>query len=134
MFETFKVFKSIKTWFLVPLVAFIASINCFLAVDLSKSYIACSYGIHWIGYWFGTWGISSSIFAILIGPISKRIKKTLIVLVVLTLSSLSMVYLLIWSSDSHIGILFGLAVLFGCFEAVWGTVINGIFFFFKEQK
>lgn len=106
----------------------------FLSVEFARSFIACAYGIHSIGLWFVIWGISSSVFSIIIGHVVKYIRKTNMLLIVVVLKCTSIIYLFYWSVGSPVYIIVLLAVLFGCLDTIYGTCINGKNNYFKNFK
>ena len=124
--DTFKLmFTSLKKILLVPTLAFFALMSTFVGVELAKSYIACAYGIHSIGLYFLLYGISSSIFSISIGFVTKYVRKSFMLIFFVTSYCAFSVYFLYWDTSSHVFVIISSSIVFGCLDAIYGTCING---------
>ena len=152
--DTFRIFKDVKAWLFIPINAFGACYITFLIVDFSKvsfsnsinlnliifilnllkyfkSYLACAYGIHSIGLWFGIWGFCTIVFSFLVQFITKYINKFICLLVVYMYLFCIYIYLLYWTPTPNSKyVIFSLAVAFGLSEATAGTIINSKIFLF----
>lgn len=140
-------FLNKKIWALLPLFAFLATYNTFIIIDfskvpliyisnfnsctrltfdLSKSYLACLYGIKYIGNAFIVCGLASSVFSFFVSQLTKVVNKTLILVMALSTVICIMAYLKLGEqSFTYMTIVYFLPLTFGLLEGVWGTVING---------
>ncbi|RNA32931.1 UNC93 [Brachionus plicatilis] len=125
--ETFKLlFTSLEKLLILPILGFYALIVTFFCVEFSRFFIACAYGIHSIGLWFVIMGISSSIFSIIMGHVTKYIRKTNMLMIVVVLKCASIIYLLYWEKGSSVYFIILLAVIIGCLDTIYATCINAI--------
>ncbi|CAF0869436.1 unnamed protein product [Brachionus calyciflorus] len=115
---------SLKKILLLPTLGFFALMATFVGVEMSKSYIACAYGIHSIGLWFVIWGVSSSIFSTIIGHVTKYVRKTFMLMLFVSVNCAILVYLLFWSMDSQVWIIISFSIVFGCLDTTYATCMN----------
>ena len=137
-----------KTLLTIPLIAAFTSLLTVCMIDISRvmqliflllrltiesyfqsfqAFIACAYGIHFVGYFFVAWGVSSSLFSLAIKYIIKLVGRYVTLSFAFLIELLTMLYLwLIWDANNsnHIYAIFVLSVFLGVFESIFNVVLN----------
>ena len=79
-----------------------------------------------VGTFFAIYGISSSLFSFLVGPITKLIGRFVCAIIVFGVSFNVYLFLLFWTPTKEtMYVLYIIAVIYGILESAWGTINNG---------
>ena len=128
--QTLKMLINPKMLLMVPLLASFALVITFMVVDISKAYLACAYGIHHVGYFFVAWGISSSLFSVVVKYVIKLLGRYVTLsFAIFSQVVLSLYLWLIWNANDsfHFYSLFVLAVWLGIVESIVYVISNSKF-------
>ncbi|XP_076353991.1 protein unc-93 homolog A-like [Tachypleus tridentatus] len=121
---------------IIPLTIYSGLEQAFFLSDYTKAFIACSWGIHRIGFVLICFGVVNAVVSLLSGPLVKLVSR-LPIFVTAALANLGItITLLYWKpNSSQTTVLLALAGIWGFSDAVWQTQINAFYgILFKKNE
>ncbi|CAF3944911.1 unnamed protein product [Rotaria sordida] len=135
--ETFKQMKSIKQLLLLPLAFWIGTYLGFVYAIFTSSFIACTHGLSYVGLIMITYGITTSIFSVIVGWLEKYKIRIPFYILAAILCYASYIVMLVWKPiPSQTYVLFILVGMQGIAGAIWDPIeaaLYGILFVNKEE-
>ncbi|XP_013773994.1 protein unc-93 homolog A-like [Limulus polyphemus] len=128
LLATLKHLKNPRQLLLIPLTVYSGLEQAFFLSDYTKAYIACSWGIHRIGFVLICFGVVNAVFSLLSGPLVKIFTR-LPIFITGTLANLGVtITLLYWQPNpDQTVVLLVLAGVWGLGDAIWQTQINALY-------
>ncbi|XP_013794921.1 protein unc-93 homolog A-like [Limulus polyphemus] len=121
---------------IIPLTIYSGLEQAFFLSEYTKAYIACSWGIHRIGFVLICFGVVNAVVSLLSGPLVKLVSR-LPIFITAALANLGItITFLYWEpNSSQTAVLLALAGIWGFSDAVWQTQINAFYgIIFKKNE
>lgn len=121
---------------LLPLTVYCGLENAFYTADFTKAYIACSWGIHHVGFVTICFGVTGALMAVLVGELVKHLTQTFVFIAAGCISMATYVCLYLWDPNpSNPVIFFIVAGVWGLTDAVWWSQIPALYgMVFNDSK
>ncbi|XP_015917448.1 protein unc-93 homolog A [Parasteatoda tepidariorum] len=125
---TLKHMKKTKQLLLVPLTVFSGLEQGFILGDFTKAYVACAWGIYYVGLVFIFFGAVNSVVSFTSGRLAKYIPRVTIFISGAIGNLAVCLTLLLWKPNSEqYVVFFVLAGVWGLSDGIWQTMINSLY-------
>ncbi|XP_050095389.1 UNC93-like protein [Anopheles aquasalis] len=111
---------------LLPITAFIGVEQAFIAVDFTKSFVACGLGISYIGYAMISFGLANAVAAACTPYITKHLGRRLLILVTALFHATLIVFMLLWRPTDEYYKYSIIVACWGLADGVWLIQINSL--------
>lgn len=136
LLATFRHLKQHLQVLLIPITIYSGIEQVFFVSEFTKAYVACAWGLHYIGFVAICFGVVNAIVSLTSGIMVKLVGRIPIFIVAATANVTTFISLLFWkpTSEEYI-IFFVVAGVWGMADAVWQTQINAFYgVLFKENE
>ncbi|CAF1286885.1 unnamed protein product [Adineta steineri] len=135
--STFKQMKYLKQLLILPLAFWIGTFLGFVFAIFTSSFITCTLGLPFVGLIMITYGITASIFSVVVGCLGKYNLRVPCYIFAAILCYASYLVMLLWKPvPSQAYVLFILAGMLGIASAIWDPIeaaLYGILFVGQEE-
>ncbi|ETN66941.1 UNC93A protein [Anopheles darlingi] len=111
---------------LLPITAFIGVEQAFIAVDFTKSFVACGLGISYIGYAMISFGLANAVAAACTPYITKHLGRRLLILLTALFHATLIVFMLLWRPTDEYYKYSIIVACWGLADGVWLIQINSL--------
>uniref|UniRef100_A0A182J1T0 UNC93-like protein n=1 Tax=Anopheles atroparvus TaxID=41427 RepID=A0A182J1T0_ANOAO len=111
---------------LLPITAFIGVEQAFIAVDFTKSFVACGLGISYIGYAMISFGLANTVAAAFTPYVTKHLGRRVLVLVTALFHAALIVFMLLWKPTDEYYKYSIIVACWGLADGVWLIQINSL--------
>ncbi|CAK9301423.1 unnamed protein product [Gordionus sp. m RMFG-2023] len=115
---------------LIPLSIYSGLQQGFMSADFTKAYVACYYGVGYLGFVMMVYGAVNAIVCLISGYLNKKISRWPLFLTAAIIHSFLVFPILAFSKQAfatHFYLMFVVAGLWGCFDGIYQPQINGLY-------
>ncbi|XP_062129768.1 UNC93-like protein [Drosophila sulfurigaster albostrigata] len=113
---------------MLPITMFIGLEEAFLAVDFTRSFVACGWGISKIGFAMICFGIANAIAAGIAGALVERIGRVTLAAICAVLNLCLLTYMYTWEAREGDYLSYcAFAAIWGICDGVWLVVVNAFY-------
>lgn len=111
---------------MLPITMFIGLEEAFLAVDFTRSFVACGWGISRIGFAMICFGVANAVAAGIAGALVERIGRVTLAGLCAVLNLCLLTYMYNWEAREGDYLRYcTFAAIWGICDGVWLVVVNG---------
>ncbi|XP_035223793.1 protein unc-93 homolog A-like isoform X2 [Stegodyphus dumicola] len=123
-----KLLKNPNLLLLIPCSAFCGLQSSFYSNDFTKAYIACSWGIHHVGFVTICFGVCGAIMAVLVGPLVRCISQMSVLILAACINVTTCGLLYVWEpTPDNVTTYFVFAGVWGMADAIWWSQITALY-------
>ncbi|XP_035223784.1 protein unc-93 homolog A-like isoform X1 [Stegodyphus dumicola] len=113
---------------LLPLTVFCGMQTAFYTSDFTQAYIACSWGIHHVGFVTICFGVCGAIMAVLVGPLVRCISQMSVLILAACINVTTCGLLYVWEpTPDNVTTYFVFAGVWGMADAIWWSQITALY-------
>ncbi|EDW10136.1 UNC93-like protein [Drosophila mojavensis] len=113
---------------MLPITMFIGLEEAFLAVDFTRSFVACGWGISKIGFAMICFGVANAIAAGIAGALVERIGRVTLAAICAVLNLCLLAYMYNWEAREGDYLMYcTFAAIWGICDGVWLVVVNAFY-------
>ncbi|XP_015921486.2 protein unc-93 homolog A isoform X4 [Parasteatoda tepidariorum] len=113
---------------LVPISVYIGIENTLYLNEFTEAYIACSWGVHHVGFVTICFGVCGAIMSLLVGPLVKYISQMAVLILAACANIGICVLLFLWDpTPETTSIYFIIAGVWGMGDAIWWSQISALY-------
>lgn len=128
LLATFQHMKNPYQILIIPLTLWSGFEQAFLAAEFTSAYIACAWGVEYIGYVLICYGLTDAIGSIASGAIIQKTGRVPIFIFGACVNLSLIITFFLWQpSASEPEVFFVIAALWGLGDAIWQTQINSFY-------
>ncbi|XP_054718880.1 UNC93-like protein isoform X2 [Uloborus diversus] len=121
-------FTQLDQLLLTPLTIFVGMEIAFYTSDFTQAYIACSWGVHHVGFVTICFGVCGALTALLVGPLVKCITQMCVLILAACITVVMCAFLFLWQpSPDHTVVYFLFAGVWGMGDAIWWSQISALY-------
>ncbi|XP_055938342.1 protein unc-93 homolog A-like isoform X3 [Argiope bruennichi] len=126
--SAFKQLLKPHQYLLVPLSVYIGMEGPFYGNEFTEAYIACSWGVHHVGFVTVCFGVCGALMSLLVGPLVKCISQ-MAVLILAALANVSIcIVLFLWEPTPEFKTMyFVIAGVWGMGDAIWWSQVTALY-------
>ncbi|XP_035223806.1 protein unc-93 homolog A-like isoform X4 [Stegodyphus dumicola] len=123
-----KLLKNPYQLLLLPISIFCGLENGFYVNDFTQAYIACSWGIHHVGFVTICFGVCGAIMAVLVGPLVRCISQMSVLILAACINVTTCGLLYVWEpTPDNVTTYFVFAGVWGMADAIWWSQITALY-------
>ncbi|XP_055938343.1 protein unc-93 homolog A-like isoform X4 [Argiope bruennichi] len=124
----FKQLRNPQQFLMVPLSIYIGMEGPFYSNEVTQAYIACSWGVHHVGFVTVCFGVCGALMSLLVGPLVKCISQ-MAVLILAALANVSIcIVLFLWEPTPEFKTMyFVIAGVWGMGDAIWWSQVTALY-------
>ncbi|XP_054719290.1 UNC93-like protein [Uloborus diversus] len=134
---TLRQLKKADQMLLVPLTIFSGMEQAFILSEYTKAYVACAWGLYYVGLVFICFGVVNAIMSYLSGRLIKYVPRMVLMMTAAAGNLAVCLVLLFWYPTSEHAVYFFIIVgVWGLSDAIWQTQVNayyGVLFRSSEE-
>ncbi|XP_035223801.1 protein unc-93 homolog A-like isoform X3 [Stegodyphus dumicola] len=113
---------------LLPISIFCGLESSFYSNDFTEAYIACSWGIHHVGFVTICFGVCGAIMAVLVGPLVRCISQMSVLILAACINVTTCGLLYVWEpTPDNVTTYFVFAGVWGMADAIWWSQITALY-------
>nr|XP_042913993.1 UNC93-like protein [Parasteatoda tepidariorum] len=113
---------------LLPISIFVGIELSFYTAEFTQAYIACSWGVHHVGFVTICFGVCGAIMSLLVGPLVKYISQMAVLILAACANIGICVLLFLWDpTPETTSIYFIIAGVWGMGDAIWWSQISALY-------
>ncbi|XP_065367954.1 UNC93-like protein [Calliphora vicina] len=125
---TVNMLKKKRQLLMLPITMFIGLEEAFLAVDFTKSFVACGWGISNIGFAMICFGVANAIAAGFAGGVAEKLGRVKLAVLCALLNLALFVYMYFYEAEQGDFIKYcAFAAIWGICDGVWLVIINAFY-------
>ncbi|CAL1287419.1 unnamed protein product [Larinioides sclopetarius] len=126
--SAFKQFLKPQQFLLFPLSIYIGMEGPFYGNEFTEAYIACSWGVHHVGFVTVCFGVCGALMSLLVGPLVKYISQ-MAVLILAAVANVSIcIVLFLWDPTPDFKTMyFVIAGVWGMGDAIWWSQVTALY-------
>ncbi|GFY61577.1 UNC93-like protein [Trichonephila inaurata madagascariensis] len=123
-----KHYKTFHQILLIPITIFMGIESVLYSNEFTQAYIACSWGVHHVGFVTVCFGVCGALMSLLVGPLVKCISQMAVLFLAAIANVAICIVLFLWepSPDSKT-MYFVIAGVWGMGDAIWWSQVTGIY-------
>ncbi|GFT61543.1 UNC93-like protein [Trichonephila clavipes] len=123
-----KHYKTFHQILLIPITIFMGIESVLYSNEFTQAYIACSWGVHHVGFVTVCFGVCGALMSLLVGPLVKCISQMAVLFLAAIANVAICIVLFLWepSPDSK-AMYFVIAGVWGMGDAIWWSQVTGIY-------
>ncbi|CAL1287420.1 unnamed protein product [Larinioides sclopetarius] len=128
LISAFRRLQNPQQLLLIPLTLYIGLEGPFYAYDITQAYIACSWGVHHVGFVTVCFGVCGALMSLLVGPLVKYISQ-MAVLILAAVANVSIcIVLFLWDPTPDFKTMyFVIAGVWGMGDAIWWSQVTALY-------
>ncbi|CAL1287418.1 unnamed protein product [Larinioides sclopetarius] len=125
---SFKQLRKPQQFLMVPLSIYIGMEGPFYTNEVTEAYIACSWGVHHVGFVTVCFGVCGALMSLLVGPLVKYISQ-MAVLILAAVANVSIcIVLFLWDPTPDFKTMyFVIAGVWGMGDAIWWSQVTALY-------
>ncbi|KAL7738159.1 hypothetical protein ACLKA6_006502 [Drosophila palustris] len=125
---TINLLRKRRQMLMLPITMFIGLEEAFLAVDFTRSFVACGWGISKIGFAMICFGVANAIAAGIAGALVERIGRVTLAAICAVLNLCLLTYMYSWEAREGDYLSYcAFAAIWGICDGVWLVVVNAFY-------
>lgn len=113
---------------LVPLSIYCGMEISFYASDFTQAFIACSWGVHHVGFVTICFGVCGALMAIVVGPLVKCISQMSVIVLAAIINVITCALLFVWQPSPEAPVeYFAFAGVWGMTDAIWWSQVAALY-------
>ncbi|XP_055938341.1 protein unc-93 homolog A-like isoform X2 [Argiope bruennichi] len=126
--KSLKHYRTFHQILLIPITIYIGIESALYSNEFTQAYIACSWGVHHVGFVTVCFGVCGALMSLLVGPLVKCISQ-MAVLILAALANVSIcIVLFLWEPTPEFKTMyFVIAGVWGMGDAIWWSQVTALY-------
>ncbi|GIY48314.1 UNC93-like protein [Caerostris darwini] len=121
-------YRSLHQILLIPLTVLIGIESALYSNEFTQAYIACSWGVHHVGFVTVCFGVCGAIMSLLVGPLVKCISQMAVLMLAAVANVAICIVLFLWQPTPEFKTMyFVIAGVWGMGDAIWWSQVTALY-------